>query len=123
MNDIPSDIEIHADPLISKVFHNLIDNAVRHGGEITTIHFFIEEHDDTRAIVCEDDGVGISAEDRKRLFEKGFGKNTGYGLFLMREILAITGIKIVENGQPGKGVRFEMLVPSGVWRYPKSPKP
>jgi len=60
--------------------------------------------------------VGIRAEDKKRLFEKGFGKNTGLGLFLMREILAITGITITEKGESGKGVRFEMIVPAGTWR-------
>ncbi|MDD5189181.1 MAG: ATP-binding protein, partial [Methanoregula sp.] len=67
-------------------------------------------------IVCEDDGVGISAEDKKRLFTRGFGKNTGLGLFLSREILAITGITITENGVPGKGARFEITVPKGMWR-------
>ncbi|MCX6689039.1 MAG: HAMP domain-containing sensor histidine kinase [Methanoregula sp.] len=67
-------------------------------------------------IVCEDDGVGISAEDKKRLFTRGFGKNTGLGLFLSREILAITGITITENGNPGKGARFEITVPKGMWR-------
>lgn len=67
-------------------------------------------------IVYEDDGVGISAEDKQNLFKKGFGKNTGLGLFLIRKILAITSITITETGQPGKGVRFEVLVPPGAWR-------
>jgi signal transduction histidine kinase len=37
-------------------------------------------------------------------------------LFLSREILAITGITITENGEPGKGARFEITVPKGAWR-------
>jgi signal transduction histidine kinase len=65
---------------------------------------------------CEDDGVGITGKDKKRLFTKGFGKHTGLGLFLSREILAITGITISENSIPGKGARFEMSVPKGMWR-------
>jgi len=60
--------------------------------------------------------VGISVEDKKKLFTRGFGKNTGLGLFLSREILAITGITITENGIPGKGARFEIVVPKGMWR-------
>jgi len=43
-------------------------------------------------------------------------KNTGLGLFLSREILSITGITIRENGDPGKGARFEMVVPNGIYR-------
>ena len=60
--------------------------------------------------------MGISDEDKKKLFTRGFGKNTGLGLFLSREILAITGITIIENGTPGKGARFEITVPKGGWR-------
>ena len=38
------------------------------------------------------------------------------GLFLAREILDITGIGIRETGEPGKGARFEIMVPKGTWR-------
>jgi PAS domain S-box-containing protein len=123
LEDTTNGVEIMADPLVEKVPYNLIDNSIRHGGKITRIKISSEQVGNSLLIVYEDDGVGISPEDRKRLFEKGFGKNTGYGLFLMREILAITGIRIIENGQHGKGVRFEMLVPPGAWRYLESPKP
>ncbi|MCX5912353.1 MAG: PAS domain S-box protein, partial [Deltaproteobacteria bacterium] len=116
LEDWTEGVEILADPLVEKVFYNLIDNSVRHGGHVTRIKISSQRVGDSMLIVYEDDGVGISAEDKKRLFEKGFGKNTGYGLFLIREILAITGITITERGQAGKGVRFEMLVPSGTWR-------
>ena len=104
------------DPLIIKVCYNLMDNAVRYGGKITTIRFSAEEHDGERIIVCEDDGTGVDAKDKKRIFERGFGKNTGLGLTLSREILDITGITIRETGEPGKGARFEMTVPKGMWR-------
>ena len=69
-------------------------------------------------IACEDDGAGITDEDKKHLFEQGYGKHTGLGLFLSREILSITGITITETSEPGKGARFEMVVPKGaipVW--------
>lgn len=64
----------------------------------------------------EDDGGGIICEEKEKAFEKGFGKNTGLGLFLIREILSITGISILENGKPGNGVRFEIQFPFGKWR-------
>ncbi|MCX6689334.1 MAG: PAS domain-containing sensor histidine kinase, partial [Methanoregula sp.] len=113
----PQNPAIFADRLFEKVFYNLIDNAIRYGGDrMKTIRVSSQESDGELTIVCEDDGGGISAEDKKRLFTRGFGKNTGLGLFLSREILAITGITIKEMGEPGKGARFEIMVPEGKWR-------
>ena len=116
INDLPPGREVHADPLAVRVFYNLIENSVRYGGKITTIRFSLEECDGSCIIVCEDDGEGIPAEDKERIFEWGFGKNTGLGLALSREILGITGITIHESGSPGKGAMFEITVPPGSFR-------
>ena len=116
INDIPAGTEVYADPLISRVFYNLMDNAVRYGKKITTIRFFAEESGDNHLIVCEDDGAGVVAGENEMIFERGFGKNTGLGLALSREILSITGITIRETGEPGKGARFEMTVQKGAYR-------
>jgi len=115
-NALPAGTEVFADPLVVKVFYNLMDNAVRYGGKITIIRFSVEEAGVDRIIVCEDDGAGVPAEEKERIFERGFGKNTGLGLALSREILSITGITIRETGEPGTGARFEMTVPEGAWR-------
>ena len=108
---------IFADPLIVKVFFNLMENSLRHGGGVTQMSFSSRETDAGLVIIYRDNGTGIPLEDKKKLFQKGFGKHTGLGLFLSREILAITGITIRENGEPGKGVRFEMTVPAGAFRF------
>jgi PAS domain S-box-containing protein len=116
-NDLPAGAEVFADPLIVKVCYNLMDNAVRYGEKIKTLRFSVEEAGDgVHLIVCEDDGNGVVAEEKEKIFERGFGKNTGLGLALAREILDITGITIRETGEPGKGARFEMMVPKGAWR-------
>ncbi|MCK9579223.1 MAG: PAS domain-containing sensor histidine kinase [Methanoregula sp.] len=115
-NDLPVGREVFADPLIVKVFYNLMDNAVRYGGKITTIEFTASERNGTLLIICADDGQGVPADEKERIFERGFGKNTGLGLALSREILDITGITIMENGEPGKGARFEIAVPPVAWR-------
>lgn len=115
-NDIPAGREVYADPLIVKVFYNLMDNAVRYGQKITSVRFSFAEQDKKAVIVCEDDGVGVQDGDKERIFERGFGKNTGLGLALSREILDITGITITETGTPGAGARFELAVPAGSWR-------
>jgi PAS domain S-box-containing protein len=115
-NDLPPAIEVFADPLIVRVFFNLIDNALRHGGKITTIRFSFEARNGNRIIVCEDDGDGVVNEEKERIFDRGFGKNTGFGLAISREILDITGITIKETGEPGRGARFEIMVPKEAYR-------
>jgi PAS domain S-box-containing protein len=110
-NDVPAGTEIFADPLVVRVFVNLIDNAVRHGGAVTGIRFSLEERGEDRVVVCEDDGRGVPVEEKERIFDRGYGRNTGLGLFLSREILEITGIAIRETGEPGRGARFECVVP------------
>jgi len=109
-------VEIFADPLIEKVFYTLMENSLRHGVHVTHMEYTIQETTDDLIIIYCDDGVGIAKEDKKKLFLKGFGKHTGLGLFLSKEILSITGITISETGEPGKGVRFEIAVPKGMWR-------
>jgi len=110
-------IEIFADPQIVKVFFNLLENSLRHGERVTAMSFSSLESDAGLVITYRDNGVGITSDDKPKLFQKGFGKHTGLGLFLSREILSITGITITENGEPGKGVRFEITVPNGAWRF------
>ncbi len=109
-------IEIYADPLLSKVFYNLLENSIRHGHNTSLVQFLVRENDEALTIICEDNGGGIDPETKKHLFKRGYGKNTGYGLFLIREILAITGILIDETGESGKGARFEIKVPKGAYR-------
>ena len=111
-------LEIFADPLLEKVFENLIDNSHRHGERVRHISFSsLQSGEEEIAIVYEDDGVGVHEIDKEQIFKKGFGKNTGLGLFLSREILSITGLIIKESGVYGKGVRFEILVPKGKFRF------
>ncbi len=119
-NDLPAGIEVFADPLMVKVWYNLMDNAVKYGGKISIIRFSAQERDSVQIIVCEDDGDGILAEEKERIFDRGFGKNTGLGLTLSREILAITGITISETGEPGEGARFEITVSKDMWRIGKA---
>ena len=112
-----SDLEIYADPLFEKIFYNLIDNALKYGGgAMTTIRISSNETGGGLVVACEDDGVGIPGGDKQHLFERGYGKHTGLGLFLSREILSITAIAIAETGEPGRGARFEILVPKDHYR-------
>jgi signal transduction histidine kinase len=105
-----------ADPMIQKVFENLMENTLRHAHSTTRIGCRCEERGGQLAIIWEDNGPGIPDDLKERIFERGYGENTGLGLFLSREILAITGITIKETGEYGRGARFEILVPAGAWQ-------
>ena len=83
-----------ADPLFEKVIYNLFENALRHGGGISEISVSMHDEASGAVLVVADDGVGIPANEKEKIFERGFGKNTGWGLFLVREILEITGMTI-----------------------------
>jgi signal transduction histidine kinase len=81
------------------------------------MRFSSETEGEALKIICEDDGVGVSVDEKGKIFERGYGKHTGLGLHFAREVLHITRIDIEENGEPGKGARFVISVPKGRWRY------
>jgi PAS domain S-box-containing protein len=112
-------LEIYADPLFEKVVYTLLENAIRHGGNLTYIRLSYQMVNKDCLVICEDDGIGVADEDKENIFLREFGKHTGFGLFLSREILGITGFFIRETGKHGKGARFEILVPEGSFRENK----
>ena len=114
-----SNIEIFADPMLEMVFANLFDNAFRHGERVSRISIRCEPAGDDLMITVEDNGIGVPLDIKQKIFQKGFGKHTGFGLFLVREILAITGISIHETGKHGTGARFEIMVPEDGFRQGK----
>lgn len=47
----------------------------------------------------------------KKIFEEGYGKGTGYGLYLIRKMCEVYGWAIQETGKPGKGAQFTIIIP------------
>ena len=62
----------------------------------------------------EDNGVGIPEGKKKSIFVRDVAKFHAFGLFFIHDILEISGMEIIETGVPGKGSRFEILVPKGI---------
>lgn len=109
--------ELYADPLLPRVFYELLQNSFHHGGcQLTTIRLSASVSDDSLHLMYTDNGVGIPVDQKQKIFEFRYGSGTGMGLFLVREMLGFTAITITENGEPGHGTRFEIIVPMGKWR-------
>lgn len=109
-------VEVFADPLLERVFYNIVENALRHGKHVTSLFISVTMSSYGLILNLEDDGVGIPHEEKEIIFDKGYGNGSGFGLFLAREILDITGSSILETGEPGSGARFEIFFPLGSFR-------
>ncbi|WP_300039913.1 PAS domain S-box protein, partial [Methanospirillum sp.] len=110
------ELELYGDVMLERVFFNLLDNSIRHGETVTEIRVFYRSEHEGITIIWEDNGIGIPDDMKEKIFERGVGENTGLGLFLIHEILSITGMSIRETGKAGKGATFEIFIPNGTYR-------
>jgi signal transduction histidine kinase len=104
-------LTVLADSLLRQLFYNLIDNSLKYGEKISRIKVHYEEEENQLKLIYEDDGVGIPKEIRSNLFNEGFGKGTGYGLYLIKRICEAYGWSIQETGKHGHGSQFTMVIP------------
>lgn len=110
-------LKIYSDPFLENVFHALAENVIIHSKTATEIALYFRETPEGLLLVFEDNGTGIPEPMKEKIFERKIEGKNGMSLYLVREILSITGITIKETGTEGKGARFEMLVPEGEYRF------
>jgi len=117
-NEIPEDIEIFADIAVFKAIISVfLDNSQRHGQRVSEIHFSFDKNDKHVRFSYRDNGVGIVSGNKEKIFIRGFGNNTGFGLFLAKELIQLAGGDVVETGTFGQGACFEIIVPFYLYRY------
>ena len=109
-------LEIYADPLFGQIFPRIFENSARHGGTVTSIGILFREGDESASLIIEDDGRGIGPDQKRDLLTSDLLQAKGKGLFLVREILQVSGMTIRETGEPGKGARFEIVIPRDQYR-------
>lgn len=110
-------LHLRADRMIERVFYNLVDNTLEHGGSVKNIQLSAQREGEELHLIYEDDGKGVEEERKKGIFEIVHGEEAGLGLFLCRSILELSGIHIEECGTPGDGARFVMHVPRESYQY------
>ena len=104
-------LTVLADSMLRQLFYNMIDNTLKYGERTSVIRVHYEEEQDKLKLIYEDDGVGIADEEKSKLFQEGYGKGTGFGLYLIKRICEGYGWKIQETGKHGEGVQFTMTIP------------
>ena len=105
-------LTVLADSFLRQLFYNLADNSLKYGYKIKTIRIHYSEKDQKELrLVFEDDGVGIPVAEKALIFKEGYGKGTGYGLYLIRKMVDVYGWTIQETGEPGEGARFILMMP------------
>jgi signal transduction histidine kinase len=112
----------HTDPeLVRQVLGILIDNAIKHGGNVNDPTIRLEVHQRAGMLICaiEDQGPGVVPADRRRLFrpfQRGRNAATtggvGLGLALASRWARLLGGRLtVVPGSDGCGARFELAIP------------
>jgi len=119
-DDASTGAEISGDPfLLREMLNNLIDNAISYtppGGHITVR---VLQNEGKARLEVEDDGCGIPAEERERVFERfyrtagGAPEGCGLGLAIVREIVHGHGATAtVHSGADGRGTRIVISFPA-----------
>jgi len=104
-------LTVMADSLLRQLFYNLIENTFKYGETVSQIRVYYKEGTDELKLVYEDDGVGIPEKEKEKIFQEGYGKGTGYGLYLITKICEAYSWTIRETGMPGKGAQFTITIP------------
>ncbi len=104
-------LRILADAALHRVFSNLISNSLKHGKKVTRIRISYKISKGNLTLIYEDDGIGVSAEQKDRLFSGKITETERLGLFMISSVIAASGLSIKEVGVPGEGAVFEIYVP------------
>lgn len=111
------DVEIYADPLLPRVFSQLLENSFKRGGKaLSIIRISARVSGETLHIFYQDDSPGVPDSEKEKIFAVGYDTGPLRGLYLIRELLGFTGINIREIGVFGKGVIFDIQVPKDKFR-------
>ena len=108
-------LEVFADTHISAAFYHIFERSLKGSSNAKQVVVTYQIRQTGCAIFVEDNGRGFSDREREGLFGKR-DDQFGCGLFLAKEILALTSIAIREHGIREKGIRFEILVPPEAYR-------
>ena len=107
-----------SEPLLSQVWVNLLDNAIKHSPVGGVIHIGIRQTDSLLIVTITDHGYGMSEEVQKHMFEKFYqgdsshkAEGNGLGLALVKRIVELCKGTIEVESSPGNGAAFSVALP------------
>jgi two-component system, OmpR family, phosphate regulon sensor histidine kinase PhoR len=114
------DVELPLRPrMLRVVAQNLAENAVRYAGEGSTFTLSARGEDGVVMLTAADDGVGVSAEDAARLFERFYrsdraraSRGTGLGLAIVKHVVTSAGGTVEAAGGPRRGLTIRCVFPA-----------
>jgi two-component system phosphate regulon sensor histidine kinase PhoR len=116
-----SESKIDADKIhLTNIIYNLLDNALKYTPEKPFIKVRTEDKNNGILISIQDNGIGISKENQKKIFDTLYRVNTGnihnvkgfgLGLSYVKAIIEKHGGTIEVESEPGKGSTFKLFVP------------
>lgn len=114
--------------LVSRVLHNLIGNAHKHGGSGTRVVLAAETGDGVMRFAVDDDGPGIPLGERERIFEwfiqgAGAARGSGLGLAFCKLVVQQLGGRIWADTSPQGGTRIAFELPLAPAEIPARPGP
>ena len=107
--------DVVADPdRLAQVFRNLVRNGVQAAGRAEGVRVTLEARDDEHVVRIADDGPGLDAAARTRVFERGYrrGEGSGVGLSIAKDLVERHGGRIEVLAEAGPGAVFEVRLPS-----------
>ena len=111
INDQCQGVQILADSMLHQMFYNLFDNSLRHGKHVDQIQIYFKPRKSSLELIYQDNGIGVSTIEKVKIFEKGYGLGSGFGLYLIKKMCEVYGWTIKETGKPGKGAQFTISIP------------
>lgn len=119
--EVPDHIRLYSDKRkIQRLLGNLLDNAIKFTPPNGTIAISVCGNEKQVTIAIRDTGIGMSEEDRKRIFERFFRSDksrsepgSGLGLSLARAFAYSLGGSITATSVPGQGSTFMVTLPCG----------
>jgi two-component system phosphate regulon sensor histidine kinase PhoR len=114
------EIELPLRPrMLRVVARNLAENAIRYAGEGSAFRLFVVKSGDGVLLEASDDGVGVSAEDAARLFERFYradrarsSRGTGLGLAIVKHVVTSAGGSVEATGGIGRGLTIRCRFPA-----------
>ncbi|WP_265522505.1 sensor histidine kinase [Oerskovia flava] len=118
--------------LLVTAVRNLLDNAVAYSGDNTRVGVGVSVTGDLVEIAVVDQGIGISADEQDRVFERFYRVDparsrdtggTGLGLSIVKHVAADHGGDVTMWSEPGRGSTFTLRVPAASTSAPVDDDP